>query len=96
MLCRGDRGHGKLKVYLGSDSNWSEDNLAISNAPAKGRRLGQLNTTYKTGTVYTWDLTGGITGNGTYTLILDQAANANDAWFSSREGEYVPRLNIEW
>lgn len=89
-----DKGYGPMKVYLGSNSNWSENNISGSTAPSKTSEVGVINTTYNSGTVYSIDVTGAINGDGTYTLILEKETGGNDVSFKAKESGQGAQLII--
>jgi hypothetical protein len=72
---------------------WTESTLNWNNAPAASgpaiRAIGAV-------VLNTWvdvDLTGAITTNGTYNLLISDG-NTNSAFYSSREGANPPQLVI--
>ncbi|WP_271783762.1 carbohydrate-binding protein [Aquimarina algiphila] len=88
-----DGGNGLIEIFKGSSNNWTEGNLANSNKPSEGAKIGSLNTTYSTGQSYQWELSG-ITPSETVSLIVKQTGG-NDVSFSSKEGNTTPKLILE-
>ncbi|MCL5244246.1 carbohydrate-binding protein [Cellulophaga sp. 20_2_10] len=88
-----DGGNGLIEVFKGSSNNWSESNLANTNKPSEGAKLGTLNTNYSVGTTYTWNLSN-VTPGQTISLIVKQTGG-NDVSFSSKEGAASPKLILE-
>jgi len=79
------KGNGPVKVYLAAHNNWNEASITAASAPAKLSEIGTINTSFNSGSLYTVDITDAIKGDGTYTLILDKAAGANDFSFKAKE-----------
>jgi len=77
-----DAGEGTITASLGEHSNWTEDTLSTSSSPNIVSRAGSLTDVFGNSKTYAIDVEG-ITGNGTYTLILGMEAGGNDVWFSS-------------
>lgn len=84
-----DPGEGRLEVLKGIGNNWTEENLSIDNAPEKGARLGEINTTYRVG------FPERITLNpeqleATLTSIVLEKKSGNDLAISSKENSEFP------
>ncbi len=72
-------------------SDWREMGINYNNAPAAVSKLATLDALSE-GTWVEIDLTGYVTENGVYSLMLDTSEAAS---FSSREGANAPRLEIK-
>ncbi|WP_271783761.1 T9SS type A sorting domain-containing protein [Aquimarina algiphila] len=88
-----DGGNGLIEIFKGNSDNWTEGNLSNSNKPSEGAKIGSLNTTYRAGQSYQWELSG-ITPGETVSLIIKQTGG-NDVSFSSKEGIDSPELVFE-
>lgn len=88
----GDAGHGNIKVFGGSHSNWTRNTITSTNAPSEAVLAGQLNRTYTVGTTYEIDVSNLVKSAGTYTLIITQDAGGNDVGFASSSTAFVPQL----
>lgn len=93
----------KLRLYVSDPSpdtgslyrvasSWSESTITWSNAPAvAGVVLARAGSTTAPDAWVELDLTGVVTGNGTYSFALT-SSSSNSAFFSSREGGNAPQL----
>ncbi len=74
-----------------ADTSWTEGTVTWNNAPVAGaatiRSLGAV----ATGATYDVDLTGSITGDGTYSFEAT-SASADGAHYSTKEGSVAPQL----
>ncbi len=93
MQVASDPGNGTLEVYLGSDSDWTENGLDGSNKPSTvGSPLATITGTHSLGQNKVWDLNvGQLTGGGIITLIVKHS-NGNDVAFASDETNNPPTL----
>lgn len=94
----------KLRLYVTDDSpsggniylvanNWTEEAITWSNAPLlSGSSLSSV-LGVKTGSWAEFDLKNSITGNGTFSYVIE-SASSNSAVFSSKEGTYKPQLVV--
>ena len=44
-----DQGHGHLEAYKGMETDWTEENLSLENAPNQGELLGEVDSEYSVG-----------------------------------------------
>ncbi|MDQ2694482.1 MAG: DNRLRE domain-containing protein, partial [Pseudomonadota bacterium] len=80
-------------TYLGSTNSWNEQGLTWNNAPpASGSPLASAGSTF-TGTWAEIDVTGAITGDGTFSFVLI-SGSTNSAFYSSGEGANPPQLLV--
>jgi hypothetical protein len=91
LTCNGDSGYGTLQVQKGSSNTWTESNLSSTNRPTSAGNVGSLSRTssapFALGSTYEIPLTGMLSADGTYTVILTMTGSSvNDAWFHSDEG----------
>lgn len=96
MKVAGDAGNGTINFYVGSHNSWTESTLTSAGAPAKGAKIGTMTGAFANGSVYTVDLKSMLqgTGDGVYTVIIEMVSGGNDAWFSSKEGAFAPKLEV--
>ncbi|WP_010523377.1 CBM96 family carbohydrate-binding protein [Aquimarina agarivorans] len=92
----GDGGNGTIKVYKGASTNWTETNLSTSNAPRKGKELGQVSRTFTIGNVVNIPLTAADINKGKIALLIEQT-NGNDFAFASKESgnATAPKLILD-
>jgi hypothetical protein len=76
-----------------TSSGWEESTLTWGTQPAATGAAIQDVGAVAAGTWVDIDLTGSITGNGTYSFLISDG-NTNSALFSSREGANPPQLRI--
>ena len=88
-----DPGSGTLNVAEGATNGWTEEVINAANAPAAGGAIDSVTGTYEVGQVVEFDVASTVTGDGTYTFVL-QHGGGNDVWFSSKEGGSAPQLVI--
>jgi arylsulfatase A-like enzyme len=74
-----------------ADTSWTESTLTWDNRPATGAVLGSAQAALNSW--FEIDLTGYVTGNGTYSIALDEQSNAYKQ-LSSREGGNGAYLEI--
>ncbi|MDF2925501.1 MAG: glycosyl hydrolase family protein [Paenibacillaceae bacterium] len=87
-------GTATIGAYAGTDNNtWTESNLAWNNRPAIGSLLESRNITFIAGTVYAFNVSSLVTGNGTYSIML-QATAGSEISFSTKEGSSAPQLMV--
>jgi hypothetical protein len=87
-----DASPGGGTVYPTS-SAWEEATVSWSNAPAAtGAAIRDVGAV-AAGAWVEIDLTGSVTGNGTWNLLISDG-NTNSAFYSSREGANPPQLVI--
>ena len=97
LTVKGDNSDGGIiRVFAGSHSNWTEDNLSKSNAPSKGSLLAKDDAikAYPEGSSHEFDITALMTSDGAKTLIIDMIAGGDDVMFSSKEGSAKPVISI--
>ena len=82
-------GYGKVAVYLGRNSDWSETS-PVGQLPGRGRALTSLTTHFIAGQKYELDLGDAVQDNGVLNIIL-VGTNGTLA-FSSSEGGNQPEL----
>lgn len=87
---------GTLRWYEGTSNDWTETTLTAANAPAKGGELDSVSGSQSIGTVVETDMTALVTGDGTYSLVVEMDSGGNDVWFSSSEGGAVPELVVTY
>jgi len=76
-----------------TDSSWSEGSLTWHNAPPPGAPVAAAGSV-QAGTWVTFDVSGVVTGNGSYSFAL-VSASGDSAFYSSREGASPPVLVIQ-
>jgi hypothetical protein len=85
--------NGTYRLSRGSHNDWTETNLA--NPPSPIQLLATRSGPIPIGTVLEFDVTSGISGDGTVTFILHMDPNSgSDLKFSSSEGGFVPELRL--
>lgn len=98
LKCNENSGSGTIRFYEGLHNNWTETTLAVTNQPVKGSEVGSVSGSFSEGVlcaVEVKDLLNGH-GDGSYTLIAVMDDGGSDAWFSSKEGEAAPVLNVTY
>ncbi|MBN1669585.1 MAG: chitobiase/beta-hexosaminidase C-terminal domain-containing protein, partial [Kiritimatiellae bacterium] len=86
---------GTYTLSLGSQTAWTESTLSSANKPSPVQLLETKTGSMPIGTVFAWNVSGAVAGEGTYTFILHMDANAgNDLAFSSRTGTQAPELVV--
>jgi GH35 family endo-1,4-beta-xylanase len=81
-----------VKAYAVSDNSWKESTLTWNNRPATGALIGE-----GSGTADAWfeiDISGYVTGDGTYSIALDETLNKLGI-LSSKEGGLPAELVVE-
>ncbi len=89
-----DGGSGTVNAWLGSHATWTEGSLSSASAPTKGALMGSASGTFTVGATVELDLTGHVTADGTYSVVLDLASGGNDVWFGSDESTRRPVLEL--
>ncbi|MBK1876516.1 DUF7594 domain-containing protein [Pelagicoccus mobilis] len=80
-----------VTAYAVNDNSWTENGITWSNQPVLGSALDTLNVV--DGVFNSFDLSGFITGEGTYTIALQGDADVEQS-FRSREHADLPILSI--
>ncbi|MDX2303447.1 MAG: T9SS type A sorting domain-containing protein [Microscillaceae bacterium] len=90
MTVNSDAGSGQIRIYEGSNTAWTENNLNIFNRPAQGAILGSLSGGFLLNKTYTWDLkVNELNGGGPLSLIVRHAGR-DDVAFASEENLFAP------
>ena len=89
-----ENAYGKVKVYLGDHSNWTESSSPAS-LPGEVQLLGEFTANFRSGQTYEVSLGTTIKNNGEYTLILVMENSTETLNFSSSEGSFPPALLLE-
>jgi hypothetical protein len=84
-----------LRAHRGSHNNWTETTLSAANAPLENGQVGVFTGAINASQIVNIDITPLITGNGTYSVILQMDPGGNDVWFGSDESTRKPQLIIE-
>ncbi|MCD6389945.1 MAG: DNRLRE domain-containing protein [Desulfobulbaceae bacterium] len=82
-----------VDVYLSASTTWSEGSITWNTAP--GTTGSSLD--YETVGSAEWvefDVTSAVTGNGTYSFVLQGNTDAPSRDFRSSESAYVPVLSV--
>jgi len=77
-----------------TSTSWTETGLTWSNKPAFGTTLSTVSS-HTSGADSVWDVSGHVTGNGTFAIGLD-GTYSGDTTFSSREGANAPVLVVTY
>lgn len=89
-------GQGTLRFYTSANTSWSEATITNANKPTKGSLIGTRSGAVTQGQRIDVDVTPLVTGNGTYTVIIEMDSGGNDIWFGSSEsGGSAPQLTVE-
>ncbi len=83
-----------IAAHAVSSTSWTEAGLTWSNKPALGTTLSTVST-HNSGADSVWDVSGHVTGNGTFALGLD-TTYSGDTTFSSKEGADAPVLLVSY
>ena len=89
-----DGGSGTVNAWRGGHNTWTEGSLSTASAPGKGALMDSASGTFTVGATVELDLTGHVTADGTYTVVLDLASGGNDVWFGSDESAQRPVLQV--
>jgi len=81
-------------AYGVSNNTWTESTINYSNAPAVGGALGS-SSSFGAGVWINMDVTGYITGNGTYNLAVMTSSSTAVSLASREAGANAPQLIIE-
>jgi hypothetical protein len=90
-----ENGQGSLKISLGDERTWTEDNVTAANLPAPVHTLAILTTTFTAGQDYELILPDAIRDNGVYNFVLAFEQSKPGLSFSSSEGVFAPQLIVE-
>ncbi|MGJ8639959.1 MAG: DUF5060 domain-containing protein [Opitutaceae bacterium] len=90
----GDTGSGTLRLYRGSSTTWTEATITSANAPITQDEVGNYTGSVTAAQSLTIDVTPLVTGNGTYTVIIQLDSGGNDSWFGSSESARAPHLTV--
>ncbi|MGB0413636.1 MAG: DUF7594 domain-containing protein, partial [Coraliomargarita sp.] len=80
-----------VTAYAVSDNSWTENGITWSNQPTLGSALDTVNVT--DGVYNNFDVSGLITGNGTYTIAIQGDTTVSQT-FRSREHADLPILTV--
>lgn len=83
-----------ITAYAVSSTTWGETSLTWNNKPAFGASLDTISS-HTSGTDSVWNVSGQVTGNGTYAIGLD-GTYSGDTTFTSREGGVAPALVVSY
>ncbi|MFN6946081.1 MAG: discoidin domain-containing protein [Cytophagaceae bacterium] len=86
---------GTVRVAKGSHNNWTETNLTLNNRPVAVQQVFSSTRNFDKGSIYEFDVTSAIKGNGTYTFMLTLDTGGKHVTFSSKEGAWAPKLVVE-
>lgn len=81
-----------VDVYQAASNSWSEGSIIWNTAP--GTTGGALDSVGVTTGWTEFDVTSAITGDGTYSFVLQGNTDSPGRDFSSSEGSYIPVLTI--
>jgi acid phosphatase type 7 len=85
---------GGYEIRGVSNNTWVESTITYSNAPAVGNVLDSIGA-FNAGVWTTVDITGYITGNGTYNLALTVPGSTAISFASREAGNNAPQLVVE-
>ena len=94
MTVDSDPGWGDIKIFKGTSNSWTENNISLINRPLQGAELAVLNTTYKKGQTYTWNLDVNQISGGDLLSLVIRHANGNDVAFASKENGHRPKPKL--
>ena len=83
-----------LRFFEGLSSNWNEDNLSVSTAPARGAEITTFTGSVSSGQTLQVDLSSVIDSEGDYTIIIVADNGRRDLSFSSSGGTDGPVLDV--
>jgi len=92
-----DNGNGIIKVFKGTASNWSENDLSSKSAPEMVIELGNIDEIYNVGTKVEIELEFTELTSEVFTLILEHE-DGNDLAFASKENKTIkgPKLVVTY
>lgn len=98
LTCDKDSGDGEVAIYKGTSTSWSESNLSVRNAPTVIKKLGALDTQYKEGNTYTWDLDLSSLQSEQQLNFILKHTSGNDVAFATKENNVAisPQLEITY
>ena len=86
--------NGKVKVYLGDHTNWTETS-SPAELPGEVQLLGELTADFVAGQAFEINLATSVNANGNYSLILVMENSTQTLNLSSSEGSFPPALLLE-
>ncbi|MDA9317444.1 DUF1800 family protein, partial [Puniceicoccaceae bacterium] len=92
----GDTGNGTLRFFRGSNTTWSEDSITASNAPTTQDQVGIHSGSIGSAEMIDVNLDSLVSGNGSYTIIVEMDSGGNDVAFGSRESNRSPTLTVTY
>ncbi len=92
-----DDGNGKITIYKGKDSNWTENEISNNNIPETDEELGSVSKEYKVGTKEEVNLDITKISSEKISLVLNHEG-ANDLAFASKEhsSKIGPKLIVTY
>ncbi|MEX2232154.1 MAG: discoidin domain-containing protein [Cyclobacteriaceae bacterium] len=87
--------YGTLRIYLGSETAWTENNPWPWNLPYAVKIMHSITTNFIKGQVYELNVRGAVADNGAYNFILAFENSNKGLSFSSTEGIFKPELTVE-
>lgn len=83
-----------ITAHSVSSTSWGESSLTWNNKPTLGGSLSTVST-HTSGSDSIWNVSGHVTGNGTFAIGLD-GTYSGDTSFSSKEGPTDPTLKVTY
>ncbi|MEM6884596.1 MAG: DUF5060 domain-containing protein [Verrucomicrobiota bacterium] len=90
----GDTGNGTLRFYDSADTSWTELSINTVTPPTTQSQIGTYTGSVGASQIIDVDVSSLITGNGTYTIIVQMDTGGNDIWFGSSETASAPELTV--
>lgn len=91
-----DSGSGTLRFFVGSHSDWNEQDLNADTAPQARNEVAQHRGVVGGGEVVEVEIDASHLRPGPLTIVMTlDATGENDIWFSSRESDSPPELVID-
>ena len=84
-----------ITAHAVTNTSWGELTLTWNNKPALGTSLSTVSSHTATQDSV-WDVTGHVTGNGTFAIGLDTTFTSGDTTFDSKEGGTAPRVVVTY
>ncbi|MEO0796753.1 MAG: DUF1800 family protein [Verrucomicrobiota bacterium] len=91
-----DTGSGTLRFYNSTNTSWTESSITSGNAPTTQNQVGVRSGSIGNGQTINIDVSSLVTGNGTYTVIVQMDSGGNDTAFGSSESASAPILTVNY
>jgi hypothetical protein len=84
-----------IAAHACTNTSWTETGITWNNAPSYNSSNLSTVSSVTNGATATWNVSGEINGNGTWTVVFD-TTNSGDITFGSRESSTPPSLQVTY